>query len=279
MRTSGGSERLPDALPADTGHRRRGRAVGGASSRTLAVKRKQASDREPAARTAAAAGEREQDHAGPGAGSQGANGRGGDGPGPRRDLRRETAAFGAVAHRILQEEDLDAVCRLFLETVRQHSGYRRAVLTLFDEQGRDVQLFFTGFSDEEIDYFHAHKPGAEQRAAIVQERFRVGHSYIAPAADCEGGGLRPGTARDLLFLPLLGPGSTLVGAVMLFEPVDDTRPAAEDLSSLELFAGQVAHAVQKRLLDQKIKAMQARLLAVEGIGAGGARGRVDVVRR
>jgi signal transduction histidine kinase/CheY-like chemotaxis protein len=226
---------------------------------------KPASGRVPAARTAAAAAAagREEDHSGPGAGAQGGNGRGGDGPGSRRDLRRETAAFSVVAHLILQEEDLDAVCRLFLEAVRQHSGYRRAVLTLFDEQGRDVQLFFTGFSDEEIDYFHAHKPGAEQRAAIVQERFRVGHSYIAPAADCEGGGLRPGTARDLLFMPLLGPGSTQVGAVMLFEPVDDARPAAEDLSPLELFAGQVAHAIQKKLLDQKIKAMQARLLAVQ----------------
>jgi len=193
----------------------------------------------------------------------GANGSGAGGPGARRDPLRELVAFGDVSVRILQEDDLDTVCRLFLEAVRQHSGYRRAVLSLFDGQGRDVQLFFTGFSDEEIDYFHSHEPGAAERTAIVQERFRVGHSYLAPLADGAGFGLRPGTARDLLFVPLLGPASSHVGAVMLFEPEDDTRPTAQDMAPLELFAGQVAHAIQKRLLDQKIKAIQAHLLAVQ----------------
>ena len=217
----------------------------------------------------------------PGAGDQGprasghgegtsgkGRGTGGQGPGTtnhglRCDPLGELVAFGDVSHRILQEDSLDTVCRLFLEAVRQHSGYPRAVLFLFDEQGRDVQLFFTGFSDEEIDYFHGHKPGAMQRAAVVQERFRIGHSYLAPVAEAAGFGLRPGAVSDLLFLPLLGPGSSLIGAVVLFEPQNDTRPTAEGLAPLELFAGQVAHAIQKKLLDQKINSMQARLLTVQ----------------
>lgn len=175
---------------------------------------------------------------------------------------RALTAFGEVSRKILREDDLDTVCRLFLEAVRQHSGYRRAFLSLWDEQGRDARFFFSGFSDEEIDYFHGHKPGPTQHAAVIQENFRIGHSYLAPAADFGGFGLRPG-AGDLLFLPLPGTGSSHVGAAVLFDPQSDARPTPDDLAPLELFAGQLAHAVQKRLLDQKIKAMQARLLAVQ----------------
>lgn len=214
MRTNGGSDRHPDALPADA----RGR------------------------RPAAAAPE---------------------GNGSGRQPPSALAAFGDVSRKILSEDDLDTVCRLFLEAVRQHSGYRRAFLSLWDEQGRDARFFFTGFSDEEIDYFNGNKPGPMQLAAVLQEKFRIGHSYLAPAADLGGFGLRPGAVRDLLFLPLPGTGTSHVGAAVLFDPGGDARPAAEDLAPLELFAGQLAHAVQKRLLDQKIKAMQARLLAVQ----------------
>ena len=152
---------------------------------------------------------------------------------------------------------------MFLDAIRKHTPYRSAVLSLFGEDGRDVQTFFTGFADEEIDYFHRHKPTVKERAAIVQERFRIGHSYLAPAAECSGGGLRPGSAHELLFIPLPGSGSTQVGAVLLFAADGTPRPTAEDLAPLELFAAQVAHAIQKKLLDQKITAMQARLLTVQ----------------
>jgi len=172
-------------------------------------------------------------------------------------------ALGDASSRILQEDDFNSICRLFLDAIREHTAYRRAVLSLFDEDGRDVQIFFTGFTDEEIDYFHRHKPGPGERAAIAQERFRIGHSYLAPAADCGGGGLRPGSERDLLFIPLPGSGSSQVGALMLFGAGDAPRPGAGDLAPLELFAAQVAHVFQKKLLDQKITAMQARLLTVQ----------------
>ena len=94
---------------------------------------------------------------GEGAGGAGGGGSG-DGPGPRRDLQRELVALGDASNRILQEDDFDSICRMFLDAIRKHTPYRSAVLSLFGEDGRDVQTFFTGFADEEIDYFHRHKP-------------------------------------------------------------------------------------------------------------------------
>jgi len=175
---------------------------------------------------------------------------------------RRVAELSKVASRIIQEDDLDTVCRLFLEAVHGHSGYTRAVLTLLDEQGGDLTFFFTGFDDRQIDYFHSHKPTKEQRESIVREGRRVGNSYLIAASACNGGGLRPGAAKDLLFIPLYGSGSAMVGTVMLAEPAA-APPAAESLSLIELFAGQMGHAIQKKRLDREIKSMEAKLLTVQ----------------
>ena len=172
-------------------------------------------------------------------------------------------AFADASSRILREGDFDSTCRLFLDTLREHTRFRRAVLSLFGDDGRDVQTYFTGFTDGEIDYYHSHKPSPRDREAIVQERFRIGHSYLVPLDDCRGGGLSPGTARDLLFIPLTGPAAASIGAVSLFGDHDDARPAPEDLAALELFTAQMTHAVQRRLLDQKVTVMQARLLTIQ----------------
>jgi signal transduction histidine kinase/ActR/RegA family two-component response regulator len=184
------------------------------------------------------------------------------------------AAFSRCAGRIVQEDDFNLACRLFLEAVREHSGYGRAVLTLLDDQGKDTQWFFTGLSDSEIDHFHRHKMTPEQRAAAFQERFRIGSSYLLPASpDINYGGLRPGSrvtdrpekepSRHLLFIPLYGARATLAGTLMLDDPATAMTPTAEALSSLELFAGQVAHAIEKKRYDQDVRRMQARLRATQ----------------
>ena len=180
---------------------------------------------------------------------------------------RQMVSFSRISNRIVQEDDLNAACRLFLDAMREHSGYRRAVLTLLDPQGREFQWFFTGFSDDDIDYFHAHKMTPAQREAIFQERHKTGNSYCLAASAAIGhGGLRPpamggGAPDPLLFIPLYGGGGTVVAMVMLDRPEEQAPPTAEALSPLELFANQVAHAIEKKRLDQEVKSAQARLRA------------------
>ena len=251
MRTTGGSERFPGVTAQDAG---RGRERGPVSLRSSA--------RSLQSRGLSASGTGA--HAGSGGTGRGAPGnKGGDGPGAPLDPLRTLVAFSDVSSRILREEDLDFICRLFLEALRQHSSYRRAVLLVYGDDGRDAQIFFSGFSDEEIDHFHGHKPGPGDRAEMAQERFRIGHSYLVPAGECKGTGLPPGDAGDLIYIPLPGHVPAQVGAVMLFGADAGARQGPEDLAPLEQLAAQVAHAIQKKLLDQKIKAIQARLLTVQ----------------
>ncbi len=173
---------------------------------------------------------------------------------------RQMAAFSRVANQIVQEDDLRVACRLFLEAIREGSGHRRAVLTLLDENGRDVQYLFTGYDNNGIDHFHAHKITPAQRAGVFQEKHRVGNSYRVPAtAAINYGGLRPDAARHLLFIPLYGAKASLVGTLMLEDRGDET-PTAEGLSPLELFAGQMANAVEKKRLDQAVTNVQRQLM-------------------
>jgi signal transduction histidine kinase/CheY-like chemotaxis protein len=204
---------------------------------------------------------------------EGAAASGGEPPTPLQRAYRQLTAFSRVAGRILHEDDLEAVCTLFLDAIHEHAGYDRAVLTLLDPQGKDFQWFFTGFSDDDIDYFHAHRMSAAQRQAVFQERHRIGHSYCLPASeDFNCGGLRlPGGRRDggeaaaprILFIPLYGAGAELVGTLMLHGARGPEAPSAESVSALELFSNQVAGAIEKKRLDQAVKSAQARLRAAQ----------------
>lgn len=179
---------------------------------------------------------------------------------------RQITAFSQVSGRIVHEDDLTAACRLFVEAVEEHSGYRRAVLTLIDDQGKDTQWFFTGLTDNEIDRFHRDKMSPDQRAAILRDARKIGAScLLLPGGSSQRGGLprQPGAPRDLLLIPLSGARGALTGTLLLDDPVDASRPTPETLLPLELFAGQMAHVIEKKRSDQAVQKIQERLRAAQ----------------
>ncbi len=182
-------------------------------------------------------------------------------------LARVIDAYGKASAGIVQEGDLQAVCRIFLETLRDQSGFRRAALTLVDEEGRDHQWFFTGFTDEEIDRFHSRKMTPASRMALFKEGFRHGSLYVIPTSSrTDLPWLRPGPeggdaagGPGLVVIPLRGAGAALLGTVMLDEPVDSAGLQTERLACLDLFAGQMAHSIEKKRLERAVSKAQARL--------------------
>ena len=184
-------------------------------------------------------------------------------------------AFSVVSARIAREEDLNQICRIFLDTIREHSGFGRAVLTLLDEQGKEVQWFFTGLSDAEIDHFHRHRMSSEQLRSLLMEKLRHGNSYrIERSAAPNGAGLPAapeaagprraggGAGGDLLIVPLHGAGGVLLGTLMLDLPLAGAARAVPR-PALELFTCQMAHVLEKRRLDREVKRTQSRLRATQ----------------
>ncbi|HET6372279.1 MAG TPA: PAS domain S-box protein, partial [Candidatus Polarisedimenticolia bacterium] len=192
----------------------------------------------------------------------------------RRDEERtlrnlqQLKEFSRVSSMILQEKDLDRVCRMFVEAIRDVSTFNRAILTLCDDEFRGYQWYFAGVSEEQIATFHQNKMTSRERMTIFQERFRLGSSYYIPHD--EGWyyeGVRSSKVSDemvdwhpddFLFIPLFGSNRKIVGIVSVDDPADGRRPTAESTSPLELFANQVAHAIEEKKLDQEIKKTTAR---------------------
>ncbi len=171
--------------------------------------------------------------------------------------------FSRVSSMILQERDLDRTCRMFVEAIRDVSTFNRAILTLCDDEFRGYQWYFAGLSEEEITTFHQNKLTSRERVTIFQERFRLGNSYYIPHdAGWQYEGVRSHQdldqmvdwhPDDFLFIPLYGSNRKIVGIVSVDDPADGHRPSAESISPLELFANQVAHAIEEKKLDREVK--------------------------
>ncbi len=182
-----------------------------------------------------------------------------------RGAYRQLASFSRPSSLIHAASDLNESCRLFLQEVREHSGYGHAILSLIDEGGRDYQWFFTGLSDQEIDAFHTSKLAPAERDLLLQEGTRRGTSYLVPPVPQGqrlGLPVRSGVdhgAGPVLIVPLHGSGERLVGMLLLGSPKRPGEPTAEMLSPLELFTSQMAHALEKKRLDQAVKKAESGL--------------------
>jgi PAS domain S-box-containing protein len=171
--------------------------------------------------------------------------------------------FSRISSMILQEKDLDSVCRMFVRTISEVSTFRRAILTLCDDDFRGYCWYFSNLTDEEIEIFHRNKMTGRERITIFQERFRLGNSYYIPHTEgWDYEGVRShgdATAMvdwhpdDFLFIPLYGTNRKIVGIVSVDDPQNWRRPTAESISPLELFANQVAHTIEERRLDQEVR--------------------------
>ena len=171
--------------------------------------------------------------------------------------------FSRVSSMILQEKDLDRVCKMFVDAIRDVSTFNRAILTLCDDEFRGYQWYFAGLSEEEIAVFHQNKLTSRERVTIFQERFRLGNSYYIPhdegwyyegvRSNKESVAMVDWHPDDFLFIPLFGTNRKIVGIVSVDDPADGRCPSAESISPLELFANQVAHAIEEKKLDQEVK--------------------------
>jgi two-component system NtrC family sensor kinase len=176
--------------------------------------------------------------------------------------------FSRVSSQILQERDLDRVCKMFVEAIRDVSTFNRAILTLCDDEFRGYQWYFAGLSEKEIAVFHQNKLTSRERVTIFQERFRLGNSYYIPheegwyyegvRSNKESVEMLDWHPDDFLFIPLYGTNHKIVGIVSVDDPADGRRPSAESISPLELFANQVAHAIEEKKLDREVKKTNER---------------------
>lgn len=156
-------------------------------------------------------------------------------------------------------EELNLICQVIIDI----RAYRRAVITLLDDDLEVLGYGWSGLSSAEVAKLKSAAPlRPEERQRIFNERFRIRNSYFIPYPESEQIFEREVGVeshhdveefvnwhpRDLLFVPLYGPRGRLVGTLSVDDPFDGRRPTTRSLRVVELFANIAAATVASHRL-------------------------------
>jgi len=165
---------------------------------------------------------------------------------------------------ILAEQNIDRILQLVLDTIVEHSGFRRALLTLYDLsipipfEGIVYKTMTSGLTPEEIEAVLAQEPiPIQQRSLIYSDRFKLGPAYYIPHDETpwtESHGIT-GTVTvegwhpdDYLFIPLRGTGG-IIGSI-----------------SVDVLANFAAFAVERVFKQSRLRKQADQLRGLASIG-------------
>ncbi|MBU1048451.1 diguanylate cyclase [Candidatus Bipolaricaulota bacterium] len=182
---------------------------------------------------------------------------------------------------ILAEQNIDRILQLVLDTIVEHSGFGRALLSLYDLsipnpfEGPIYKIMTSGLTDEEQRAVFSQTPmDIVQRKQVFANEFTLGSAqYIphdrTPWSDAVG---ISGTVAiegwhpdDYLFIPLRG-ADGIIGIISVDDPIDQTAPTVASIEPVAFLARFAAIAVERvfKLNQLKKQAEQLHGLSVLG---------------
>jgi len=204
-----------------------------------------------------------------------------------RDITQETrlARFTRVVltlgETILAERNIDRILQSVLDAITEHSGFRRAVLSLYDLsipvpfEGDAYRIMSSGLSPEQEEALRSQAPlppGDRQQA--FREEFRLGPAYYIPYNRVPwptGWGLE-GTVEvdgwnvnDFLFIPLRG-SAGIIGMISVDDPVDVSAPTVASIEPVASLANLAALAVERVYKLNQVRKQKDRLHGLWGFG-------------
>jgi len=205
-----------------------------------------------------------------------------------RDITQETRI--RQLHRVvleltevmLAEQDIDRILQLGLDTIVEYSGFRRALLSLYDLsipvpfEGAVYKTMTSGLTLQEEEAILSQDPiPIKHRKMIYSDRFKLGPAYYIPHDETpwsKSHGITGTMAvegwhpDDYLFIPLRGAGG-IIGSISVDDPVDQSAPTIESIEPVAFLANFAAFAVERVF---KLKRMQKQADQLHGLAALGA---------
>jgi PAS domain S-box-containing protein len=186
-----------------------------------------------------------------------------------RNLSSKMSGLMKSSAILLNSTDLHERLRTILEVVCEQ-GWRRAVITLKDENLETTDIVTAGLTKEEEENLRSHQPSGEvfrERLSSMFEKYRLGEFYYLPWRDplvqeqfkhavpskMKAEETVDWDPEDLLYIPLRLPGGKVVGIMSIDDPVDGRGPTKESLAPLQLFAHQAATAIENAKLIQQVR--------------------------
>jgi anti-anti-sigma regulatory factor len=179
--------------------------------------------------------------------------------------RDKLTMLHSVVLEMQRADSLRTKLQVIAEGIHQ-VGWGRVSVSIRDADLNVTDLVCVGFTPEDEAALRANLlPAAEwkRRLGMDLDRFRMGQCYYLPWSDpwvrehVQGvkshmAGVEADTwhPQDLLYVPLYGRDRRIMGLIGLDDPLDGSRPTAERLHIIELFAQEIALALQNaQLLD------------------------------
>jgi PAS domain S-box-containing protein len=186
-----------------------------------------------------------------------------------RDISKKMSGLMKSSAVLLSSTDLHKRLQTILEVVCEQ-GWKRAVITLKDENLETTDIVAAGLTKEEEEYLRSHQPSGKvihKRLSSMFEHYRLGEFYYLPWSDplvqkqfkyaipskMQQKNTFDWNPDDLLFIPLRLPGGRVVGIMSMDDPQDGRRPTRASLAPLELFAHQAATAIENGKLIQQVR--------------------------
>jgi diguanylate cyclase (GGDEF)-like protein/PAS domain S-box-containing protein len=182
---------------------------------------------------------------------------------------------------ILEEEDIDRILQLVLDTIVKHSGFRRALLSLYDLsipdpfEGPVYKIMTSGLTTEERDAVLSQNPmDIEARKQVFSEEFVLGSAQYIPhdrtpwsndvgiTGTVSAEGWHP---DDYLFIPLRGAGG-IIGIISVDDPVEKGAPTLASIEPVALLARFAAIAVERVFKLSRLKKQAEQLHALSLLG-------------
>jgi diguanylate cyclase (GGDEF)-like protein/PAS domain S-box-containing protein len=194
-------------------------------------------------------------------------------------LHRVVLELGEV---ILAEVDIDRILQLVLDTITEYSGFRRAVLTLYDLSipvpfdGAAYKTLCSGLTVEERAAVLKGVPlDPSERRQVFDDRFRLGPAYYIPhdqvpwAQDLGIAGnvtIDGWNKDDYLFIPLRG-SAGIIGSISVDDPIDQNAPTLASIEPVASLASFAALAVERAYKLHQLNRQQERMHSLRGFGA------------
>ncbi len=193
-------------------------------------------------------------------------------------LHRVVLELGEV---ILGEQDVDRILQIVLDTITEYSGFRRAVLTLYDLSipspidGGAVATLVSGLSPEDRRTLLEQAPlsPASRRSAFSDE-FRLGPAYYIPHDRVPWGepvgitgtlSMEGWHVDDFLLIPLRGTAG-IVGCISVDDPVDQSAPTLASIEPIGHLACFAALAVERVYKLNQLRNQNERLHGLSRFG-------------
>jgi GAF domain-containing protein/anti-anti-sigma regulatory factor len=179
------------------------------------------------------------------------------------EQRDNLARVHQIVVSVQQTDELPAKLQLIADGIHQ-MGWGRVSVSLRDAGLNVTTLVCTGFTPEDEAALRANLlPGSEWKKRFSRQfdRFLIGRCYYLPWSDpwvreqvrgvlshepeIDENGWHP---QDLLYVPLYGRAQQIVGIIGLDDPLDRSRPTAENLNIIEVFAQETALIIENALL-------------------------------